>query len=154
MELKTSEDIDAPIEQVFGLLSDFDNLERLAARRGLEVERLSQGAVQEGMEWRVGYRLRGKDRSLDLRLTQLQPSTFMAVTGEGSGVSGQFGIELLALSPRCTRVSISVDLAASSLPGRLLLQSLKLARGKVEKRFKERVGRFTAVLEERLNDYA
>ncbi len=35
-----------------------------------------------------------------------------------------------------------------------MLQSLKLARGKVEQRFRERVGKFVAILEVRLADYA
>ncbi len=154
MELKASEDIDAPIERVFQLLSDFDNLERLAARRGLDVERLTLGDVSEGTQWQVVLQLRGKERTLDLTLKQLQPSTFLAVKGEGGGVSGLFNVELVALSANCTRVAIVADLAASTLPGRLMLQSLKLARGKVEQRFRERVGKFVAILEERLSDYA
>lgn len=154
MELKASEDVDAPIEQVFKVLSDFDQLERLAARRGLDVARLRPGAVQEGAEWRVAFRLRGKDRTVHITLSKLQPSTFLGVTGEGSGVSGVFGVELMALTPNCTRIAVTVDLAASSLSGRLMLQSMKLARGKVEKRFRERISKFTTVLEERLDDYA
>lgn len=153
MELKASEDIDAPIEQVFRVLSDFDNLERLAARRGLDVERRGGGEIKEGMQWRVAFQLRGKDRNLELTLKQLQPSTFMSVQGEGSGISGLFNVELVALTPNCTRVAISADLAATTLPGRLMLQSLKLARGKVEQRFRDRIGKFAAVLEERLGDY-
>ena len=154
MELKTKEDIDAPIEQVFRALSDFDSLERLAARRGLEVVRNSDGDVQEGMKWSLKYRLRGKDRTLNMVLDKFQPSTFLAVDADGGGVSGRFEIELVALSPKMTRMAVQVDMAATTLPGRLLLQSVKLARGKVEQKFAERMSKFAEMIEARLSDYA
>ncbi len=154
MKLKSSEDVDAPIEQVFRLLSDIDNLERLAARRGVDVIRASEGPIKEGSSWKVNFRLRGKDRSVDMELQKLQPSNFISVNADGGGVSGVFAVELVALTPTCTRVRVSLDMAASSIPGRLLLQSLKLARSKVQQRFRDRMGKFAAVLEERLADYA
>lgn len=154
MKLKASEDVDAPIEQVFRLLSDIDNLERLAARRGVDIVRGSEGPVQEGSSWQVNFRLRGKDRSVDMVLEQMQPSNHIAVKADGGGVSGLFAVELVALTPKCTRVRVSLDMAASSISGRLLLQSLKLAKSKVEQRFRERMRKFAAVLEERLTDYA
>jgi hypothetical protein len=48
-------------------------------------------------------------------------------------------VELVALSPKTTRVSVAVDITAKSLSARLLLQSLKLAKGNLNRRFARRV---------------
>ena len=46
---------------------------------------------------------------------------------------------MIALSATRTRVLVSFDMRAKTLTARLLLQSLKLAKTKVTKRFKARV---------------
>jgi hypothetical protein len=47
-----------------------------------------------------------------------------------------------------------VKLKAKTLSGRLLLQSLKLARAKVNRRFRHRVAEFASLTEDRLNHTA
>jgi hypothetical protein len=71
--------------------------------------------------------------------------------GESPSLSGKGQIELLALSPRRTRLSVKVNLQAKTLSGRLLLQSLKLARSKINTRFKQRVAEFASLTEDRAN---
>ncbi len=154
MELKTKEDIDAPIEHVFRALSDFDNLERVAARRGIEVVRNSDSTVCEGMQWSVKYPLRGKVRNRDMQLDRFQPSTFLGMAATGDGISGNLEVDLVALSPNVTRMAVSVELTATTLPGRLLLQSAKLARSRVEEKFAERIAKFVPLRETRIKDYA
>ena len=57
--------------------------------------------------------------------------------------------ELVALSKNRTRVMMSVDIKPLNLSARLLVQSLKLAKTSLTKKFKLRVSEFAKTLEER-----
>ncbi len=46
---------------------------------------------------------------------------------------------MIALSPSKTRLKLSVDLRPQTLSARLLVQSLKLAKGNLDKKFDARV---------------
>jgi len=152
MELTSKEDVDAPLAEVFAAISDFASFERSAIRRGVEVQRLSDDpAPQVGMAWDVRADFRGKPRELRLELSTYEPTTLITLSGVSNSLSGSGQIEFLALSPRRTRLSVKVKLEAKTLSGRLLLQSLKLARSKVNKRFKHRVAEFASLTEDRLN---
>lgn len=155
MELTSNEDVEAPLAEVFAAISDFGSFERSAIRRGVEVQRLSEDSTPKvGMGWDVRAEFRGKPRDLHLEVSSYEPSTMIALDGESNSLSGSGQIELLALSPRRTRLSVKVKIKAKTLSGRLLLQSLKLARSKVNKRFKHRVAEFASLTEDRLNQNA
>ena len=155
MELTSKEDVDAPLAEVFEAISDFSSFERSAIRRGVEVQRLSEDVTpQVGMAWDVRADFRGKPRELRLSLSAYEPATLIGLNGDSNSLTGKGRIELLALSPRRTRLSVKVKVEAKTLSGRLLLQSMKLARSKVNKRFKHRVAEFASLTEARLTDSA
>ncbi|MEP2717972.1 SRPBCC family protein [Pseudophaeobacter sp.] len=155
MELASKEDVDAPLSEVFEAISDFASFERSALRRGIEVQRLGDDPTpQVGMAWDVRGEFRGKARQLRLELASYEPSSLIGLSAEAASLSGQSQIELLALSPRRTRISVKVKVQAKTLSGRLLLQSLKLARSKVNRRFKQRVAEFASLTEDRLSQSA
>ncbi|MCD9148104.1 SRPBCC family protein [Pseudophaeobacter flagellatus] len=155
MELSSKEDVNAPLSDVFDALSDFANFERSAIRRGIEVQRLSNDSTpQVGLAWDLRADFRGKPREVHLELATYEPSTLIGLNGDSNSLIGQGQIELLALSPKRTRISVKVKLKAKTLSGRLLLQSLKLARAKVNRRFRHRVAEFASLTEDRLNHTA
>lgn len=155
MKLSSKEDVDAPIADVFTTLSDFASFERSAIRRGVEVQRHGDAVPpQVGLSWDVSVTFRGKPRNMKMELTAFDPTTLIQFAGESDGLSGDSKIELVALSPRRTRISVSVDVKPKTLSGRLLLQSFKLAKAKINKRFKTRVAEFAKLTEERLTQNA
>ena len=155
MDFTSKEDIDAPIADVFESLSDFDNFERSAFRRGAEVQRLGDTATPgAGLVWEAKFPFRGKSRDMRIVLSEYVPVTRIVVTGDSSGLQGVTVFDLLALSPRRTRIAVKLTLTPKTLSGRLLVQSLKLVRGKLERRFKSRVSEFARLAEDRLNDTA
>ncbi|MFW8595449.1 SRPBCC family protein [Cribrihabitans neustonicus] len=151
MKFHSKADIDAPIARVFEALADFEHLERAAVRRGLEVHRTGDiAAPGEGLAWDLRFEFRGKPRDIRLVLKDYSPVTGLELQGSGSGVDGIMRVALAALSPRSTRMAVDLELSASTLPGRLMLQSLKLARSKLKSRFKQRLRDYAALTEERL----
>ena len=65
------------------------------------------------------------------------------------GSPGGMTLDLMALSPRRTRMSVLIELNPKTLAARLLVQSLKLAKSNLTKRFKLKVADYAKTMEER-----
>ena len=150
MRFSTREDIEAPIEKVFAAVSDFDGFERQALRRGAEVTRQdTAGKPGIGSEWHLKFPFRGKEREVEARISEFEAPNGLRIDSRGGGLDGQIAIDLLALSPGRTRMHVAVDLKPQSLSARLLVQSLKFAKGNLNKRFSNRVWNFAQDIEDR-----
>lgn len=147
MKFSTREDIEAPIDFVFARVTDFDNFERRAMRHGAHVVRHG-GGVAVGTKWDVAFTFRDRERQAEATLSTLQQPHEMQIDTIVDGLTTQTKVELVALSPGRTRVIIGLELRARTLTARLLLQSLKLAKGKLTKRFKGRVIEFVEGVED------
>ena len=150
MRFSSKEDIEAPIEAVFAAASDFEGFERQAMRRGAEVARKDAGgAPGVGAEWNAQFMFRGKERKLKAKITGFEaPNGYEAQTRVG-GLEGDVAVELLALSPRRTRLQVSLELKPQTLSARLLVQSLKFAKGNLNRRFATRMANFAATIEDK-----
>jgi hypothetical protein len=60
-----------------------------------------------------------------------------------------FGIEMAEMGPRRTRIVLTMELKPRTLAARLFLQSLKLAKAKVNRRFTLRLSQLCAGVEDR-----
>ncbi|MCE8006051.1 SRPBCC family protein [Aestuariivita sp.] len=155
MKLSTKEDVEAPIATVFGMLSDFEMFERSAIRRGAEVHRVGEHEAPEvGLAWEASFSMRGKERSARVELTQYTPPSDMVFESRSSGLITLLEIELMPLSPRRTRVAVSAQFKPSTLPARLFVQSMKLAKSNLSKRFKLRVADYAKDIEDRASRIA
>ena len=140
MKFSAREDIEAPIDHVFARVTDFAGFERQIMRRGADVRRIDAGQpVQAGSSWDVAFSYRGRERRVLATVARLDPPTTIAIDMAASGLDGVTLIDLVALSPQRTRLSVSIELSARTLSARLLLQSLKLAKSNLTSRFKARV---------------
>ncbi|WP_102225951.1 SRPBCC family protein [Acidimangrovimonas sediminis] len=140
MQFSTREDIEAPIGFVFDQLSDFDGFERAALRRGIEVvrtDRLSEPGP--GMAWRTLFTMRGKRRRMEVTLQGYEVPGRLMFDGESKNLSGELSLDLVDLSPRRTRVVVKLDVQPLSLPARIMLQSLRLAKAKTQDKFRTRI---------------
>lgn len=155
MKFSTRGEINAPIEQVFDMLSDFHVYERNALRRGADVQRIDELTDQGvGMKWKVAFVFRGKPRKVEITLTEFDPPNSMIFGSISAGLSGQFSMGLTAMSRTRTQVSVALELKPQSLSARLLIQSLRLAKSNLNKRFKKRVSDMCRDMEERHNSIA
>ena len=150
MQFSSKEDIEAPADDVFAMLSEFETFERSAIRRGVEVQRVGDAAApRPGLAWNVHFTLRGKPRDLVLELVQYDRPNAMRFEADSQGLDATMMLDLLPLSQRRTRISVVLNLKPKTLSSRLLVQSLKLAKANLSKRFKLKIAEFAKSMEER-----
>ena len=149
MKFSTREDIEVPIAYAFGQVSDFASFERRALRNGADVVRRDAGSVCAGSAWDIAFEFRGRNRQVVAELASFMPHESMVVESNSDGLLAVTAIDLVALSQTRTRILVSFDMRAKSLTARLLLQSLRLAKAKLTKRFTMRVKDYSEEIEDR-----
>ncbi len=150
MHFSTKTDIEAPVAFVHAALTDFDGWETAALRRGAEVTRTDKlRAPGPGMSWKARFRFRGKERELDLRLTEVEPEARLAFAGNSKMLDGTMSVEMVSLAPHRTRLVGHVTVQPLTLGARLLMQSAKLARGKIQARLNKRMAQLALDIEQR-----
>lgn len=150
MEFRASRDIEAPIAFVFDQVTHFSTFERQALRRGAEVKRrdtLGQPGI--GVGWDVTFTFRGKERQISAEVTEFDRPNGYRVQSVASSLETDVVVDLLPLSKGRTRMTITVTIAARSLGAKLMLQSLKVAKGSLNTRFQKRVEKFAMDVAER-----
>ena len=150
MKFSTKEDIEAGIEFVFERCSDNKAFKRSAMRRGIEVRRtIGEGPISKGSSWETAFEFRGKPRAAKIDVTAFDAPNALTVVFESGGLEGVIDLELIALSPNRTRMGIELEIKPRTLAARLMLQSMKLARQSLVKKFKTRVADFAEEIEEK-----
>ncbi|MFO7771978.1 MAG: SRPBCC family protein [Roseovarius gahaiensis] len=150
MNFSSHEDIEAPIDAVFAAVTDFQAFERQALRRGAEVQR-SDSLAQPGpgMTWDAAFMLRGKRREIKIELARMDRPNGVLADARSRNLKAQFEVDLVALSRNRTRLSVTLVLEPKTLAARLMLQSIKLARKRLTRRFRKRVAEFATDVENR-----
>lgn len=146
MKFTAREDIEAPIGKVWAVVTDYDSFELAALRRGVEVARQGTPAAPA---WQVAFTFRGKRRQIALQLDRAEEPGLLAFAAEGRMLQGDLVMELVELGPRRTRMTVTAELRPLTLAARLFLQSVKLARGRVTRRYQQGVAKLAATIEAR-----
>lgn len=151
MKLSTREDIEAPIETVYGAISDFAAIERELRARGVSVEPDPAGPEAGiGRRWHARATWRGRPHAIDAELVALEAGRGYSIVSTSGGVVATTEVDLVALSKSRTRMLLSIDLRPTTLSSRLLVQSLKLAKGRLSERLKARVSEVARRIEGRV----
>lgn len=150
MKFSTKKDIEAPIDQVWNALADFEGWERAAMRRGAEVSRTDTlRSPGLGMGWLGRFLYRGKERQVTVKLTELAAKAALGFNGHSNAIEADCRVELMEMSAKRTRLHVTMEVKPRSLGARLFLQSLRLARAKVDRKFETRVSQLADDLEAR-----
>ncbi|WP_390912083.1 SRPBCC family protein [Pseudosulfitobacter sp. SM2401] len=147
MKFTTIEDIEAPVAWVFKTICNFDGYERAAMRRGAEVQRMDY--MDNGMAWKAAFDMRGKRREVDVKMVPFDATNELNIFLTSTGLDGLGHVELLALSRNRTRLTAEFEIKPTNLSARLLVQSMKLAKTSLTKRFKLRAALHAKDLEDR-----
>jgi hypothetical protein len=150
MKLTAKTDLEVPADAVYASLMDHQTWEREAVRRGVGVERPSDMPLAGvGAGWRIKARYRGKMRNVLVRINSLTPGQSADFAIEGQSVDGNVVFDVLALSPRRSRLRVSIDIRPKTLAARLFLNTLRLAKGRVQARLETRLGKLGQHLKDR-----
>jgi len=150
MKLMMRQDIEAPVAFVYKVLTDFDGWERSAMRRGADVNRTDKlRQPGPGITWIAKFFLRGKDRTVSIRIDAMDPPGHLALFVFSPIVEGKCRLDLLELAAKRTRLHIDIDTKPKTLAAKLYFQSLKLAKGRVDRNMRKRTAALATEIEER-----
>ena len=153
MKLTTKQDIEAPLAFAFQALSDFEAWERSAMRRGAEVSRTDKlRQPGPGMGWLTQFRYRGKDRTMTIRLDEIDVPSRLTFSGMSAIVEGQVAVDLVELTAKRTRLHVTLNIKPKSLGAKLYVQALKLARRRVDRSYAQRIAQFATEIEDRFRN--
>ncbi|WP_179378630.1 SRPBCC family protein [Jannaschia marina] len=147
MKFVATEDIAAPIESVWARVSDLESFEARAKPRVAGLQRVPPGPPAAGTEWTGTAEVMGKKRALRVTARTLDAPTHLLAEGGTDGMHVTVAAELQALGPKLTRLTVTSEAKARSLAARLMLQSAKLARSSMAKRYKGRISTFASKIE-------
>lgn len=142
MKFRVADDIEAPVDWVWGGFTDFAAIE--ADIRSRDADLLRVGDWRDaglGVAWRGSVPVRGKVRPIEAKITAFVPNERMVIDSVIGGMACQYELTFQPLSDHVTRASVALELKASTLSARLLLQTLKIARRKVIQRLEGAVVR-------------
>ena len=150
MKLSAKTDLEVPAAFVFASLTDHASWEREAVRNGIEIERPADAALTGvGAVWRVQARFRGKARKLLIRIDDLLPDQRLGFLLDSPSAEGIIKVEVMVLSPRRSRLRSDVEIKPKTLAARLFINTLRLAKGRVQAKFEKRLGTLGARIKER-----
>jgi len=136
MRFTSKQDIIAPANFVFQQLADFDFYESYAMRMGAQVERRDQYfEPQQGMCWSIKGHFRGKDRALELTLNSYKPVDSLSYICTSKSLNAVIDLDVIPLSRTQTRLKVMIDIQARGLAARVALQSAKLAKKSLDRKF-------------------
>lgn len=148
IEFSAEQDIAAPAEYVFECAQDFAHFEELARARGVSVDRRGS-SPQDGVSWTVSFNLRAMRREVELKLAEHEPPERMLLTFYGRSLERRSSVQIVPVDGGHARLRFEVSVAPRSLAARLILQSLALSRGRIERKLKARLQGFAQMVEAR-----
>jgi uncharacterized protein YndB with AHSA1/START domain len=150
MKLTAKTDLEVPAADVFAALVDHQSWEREAIRNGVEVERPANTPdTGVGAEWRIRGHFRGKARKVLVRIDELTQDQRLALGLDSPSIEGTTQLEVMVLSPRRSRLRVDLEVKPKTLAARLFINTMRLAKGRVQARFENRLGQLGTRIKDR-----
>mgnify|MGYP001036338347 CR=1 FL=1 len=150
MNFLSKQDVKAPADHVFEQLADFDFYESYAMRLGAQVMRQdSFSQPQPGMSWNIKGHVRGKDRNVELTLDSYSPSETLSYICTSKSLNAIINFNVIPLSKTETRIKVMVDVQPKGLSARVAMQSARLAKKSLDKKFDARMHDFANKISEK-----
>ncbi|UXU74465.1 MULTISPECIES: SRPBCC family protein [unclassified Paracoccus (in: a-proteobacteria)] len=143
MKFSTRQDTDLSAEQLFQAISSMDAIERLLTQRGASVRRLADGNSRGlGRRWQIGFDWRGKARDITVEVTEVTVPQTVVMRGQSEQFDVTIRMTVIGLGSGKSRLIFETELLPRNMKARLLLQTAKLGKPKLDARFAERIAGF------------
>ena len=143
MKFSTTQDTELSSEQLFDALADFDRIERLLTRRGALVRRVDPAREPgAGMAWEIGFDWRARRREVRLDVTRFDRPEVIEVEGRSELFDIELKLTVIALTLCKARLQFEVKLRPRNMRARLLLQTAKLGKVQLDRKFALRIAEF------------
>ena len=83
-----------------------------------------------------------------VRFADAEPGSHLAWAFDSPSLEGTARAELVTLSARRTRMTIVAEVRPKTLAARLILQSMRLAKGRLQRKFDVAAGKLANMVEE------
>lgn len=136
MKFSTRQDTDLSSDELFHLISDFEQIERLIARRGARIARINPAREPgAGMAWEISFDWRGRKRDLRLDVIRFDRPEIVTLEGRSEQFDILIDMRVIALTRSKARLQFELDLRPRNMKARLLLQTAKLGKAQLDRRF-------------------
>lgn len=127
--------INVPVEFAYARLTDFDKFEKEGFGNISKFKPVGDIAAPAiGAKWKLRSEFQGRQRSFSLQLRELIENESV-VLGNGSDkfdVEASFGLS--KVDPENTGFVFEINASAKTITGRLIMQTMQLARSRIEKK--------------------
>ncbi|WP_405403778.1 hypothetical protein [Paracoccus sp. Ld10] len=143
MKFSTRIDTDLPAERLFEVVGNFDALERMVIGRGATVARIDPSNEPGiGLGWNIGFDWRGKARQLRLAVTRFDRPEQITMAGHSDALDLSVIATVVALSRVKSRLLFETDVRPRNMKARLMLQTAKLGKAQLDRRYQRRIEDF------------
>ncbi len=147
MKFSTRRDVDLAAEALFRAASNFHAIERMLVRRGATVRRLDDlAAPGVGMRWLIGFDWRGRHREVTAEVARLDAPVAMVINATSDQLDLVIRMTVVALTRTKSRLIFETEARPRSMKARLMLQTAKLGKAQLDRKFARRIGEFIADL--------
>ncbi len=153
MKFNFEKPVEVPVDFLFRDVSDFDAAVVAAQNRGIYVQRTDKlSAPGPGMSWNVEMKIRKRPRQFKAKLIEFDDLEKYIMEISTAIFTTNVEVDCVPLTKRKSKLLTTFELKPLNLRGRLLIQSLKLARGRIVKRTTTGLENYVRGVEERYAD--
>lgn len=147
MKFSTRMDTDLTAAALFAAISDFDRLAQIIRRRRAQVKMLDP-ALTGSLAWDLAFDWRGRRREFRIALNRHDPDEALRLTGVSDLFDIVLDLQVVALTRARSRLICGADLRPRSMTARLVVQTAKLGKAQLDRRFAAEIAGMLAQLTE------
>ena len=139
MKFTATEHISQPIDRVWERLADLEGFEARVRPHVDSIERRPPGPPGRGTRWEARAKVMGKERLVDVAITDIRAPNRLAARAEIEGVEVAVDIVLTVSSPSMTTMTVNTEATAKGIAGKLLLAAAGAAKDRLSGRYVKQV---------------